>query len=161
MTRPLLCIFLCTYNSSTPSCQEYEFERCVSLLSYQTEGEQYLTVVFQAVRMRSHCFKWSNWMISAWKSQDLSVVGKEVRSKHGSHWKLGWPWLSRTYHCLFWQVPWFNQHYDCMLFSSILCIWPHISVHGQWLSALQDCLGGFGKVFWRKTFRKSGDMGPR
>ena len=60
--------------------QVYEFERCVSLLSFWSEGEQYLTVVFQAVRMHSPCFKWSIWMISVWKSQDLSVVGKEVRS---------------------------------------------------------------------------------
>ena len=59
--------------------QEYEFERCASLLSYWTEREQYLTVVFQTIRMRSPCFKWSNWTISHWKSYDLTLVGKEVR----------------------------------------------------------------------------------
>ena len=36
--------------------QEYEFERCVSLLSFWTEGEQYLTAVLQTVRMRAPCF---------------------------------------------------------------------------------------------------------
>lgn len=91
------------------------------------------------------------------------LLRKEVGdvTKHGSHWKLGWPWLSRTYHWLFWQVPWHHQRSECMLFFSVLCIWPHISVQEQWQSALQDCLGGFGDVFWRKIFRKSGDRVPR
>ena len=36
--------------------QQYEFERCVRFLSYGTKGEQYLTVILQAVRMCLTCY---------------------------------------------------------------------------------------------------------